>query len=311
MKQGGFSFPIILIGNALIAVAYLLWHLLFLKEDEHRAQYVIYSVIMLLCPIVGALYFLLAYLKCRFLPMGIRDLTDVEFSKKRHLARLKADEERERNIVSVEEAILVSDQKRKRINMLNILLGNTDESFAAIAQALNSDDSEVAHYAASFLQSKMDNFRDTVRKKQQSLQDETLTEEAYAAITLDLIRYMNQMLKQTVFVQVEQKDYVNQMDDLCERLFQKAPSAMQPECYEWILCRTMEVQNYPRADLWGQRLYDQYPEHLSAYKLRLKLYFETGRREQFFQVLDLLLASSVVPDSQTLQLIRMFRGEAT
>ena len=43
MKQGGFSFPIILIGNALIAVAYLLWHLLFLKEDEHRAQYVIFG----------------------------------------------------------------------------------------------------------------------------------------------------------------------------------------------------------------------------------------------------------------------------
>ena len=59
----------------------------------------------------------------------------------------------------IEEAISISDQEKKRENMLNVLLGETDNSLASISVALDSDDSEVAHYAASFLQSKMDKFR--------------------------------------------------------------------------------------------------------------------------------------------------------
>ena len=55
--------------------------------------------------------------------------------------------------------------------MLNVLLGETDESYAAIALALDSDDSEVAHYAASFLQSKMDVFRENVRKTQYMIEE--------------------------------------------------------------------------------------------------------------------------------------------
>ena len=100
-----------------------------------------HTVIMLLCPAVGILYFFFAFVKYHFIRVGERDLSDVEFSKKRHAARVKADENRERNIVSVSEAILVSDQEKKRTNMLNVLLGETEESLSAIALALNSDDS--------------------------------------------------------------------------------------------------------------------------------------------------------------------------
>lgn len=307
MTRGGIIFLVILILNALVAVVYLLWYLLFKKEENNRAQYVMHTVIMLLCPIVGILYFLFAYVKYRFLRLGERDLSDVEFSKKRQTARLKADEERERNIVAVEEAILVSDRKNKRANMLNILLGETDESFAAIAQALDSDDSEVAHYAASFLQSKMDGFRDNVRRMQQKLRDEDSIEERKTH-TLELIRYMNQMLKQKVFVQVEQKDYVEQMEQLCEELYQNEKDSLTPECYEGIMGRTMELQEYEKAELWGTRYYEQYPEHLSAYKLRLKLYFETSQRKQFYDVLNQLLASSVTLDNQITQLVRMLKG---
>ena len=167
MTRSGIIFCIMLILNTLIALGYLIWYLIFKKDTDNRKQYMMHTVIMLLCPVVGILYFFLAFLKYHFVKLGERDLTDVEFSKKRHIPKVKADEERERNIVAVEEAILVSDQEKKRANMLNVLLGETDESYSAIALALDSDDSEVAHYAASFLQSKMDTFREKVRKTRQ------------------------------------------------------------------------------------------------------------------------------------------------
>ena len=308
MTRSGIIFLSILILNALIAVGYLLWYLIFKKDTDNRKQYVMHTVIMLLCPVVGILYFFLAFLKYHFVNLGERDLTDVEFSKKRHVPRVKADEERERNIVAVGEAIVVSDQEKKRINMLNVLLGETEESYSAIALALDSDDSEVAHYAASFLQSKMDTFRENVRKMQQKIEEGDIEEEECQEQILNLIRYMNHMLKQKVFTRVEQVDYVSQMEQICEKLFQNARDRMIPACYECILGRIMDLREYDRAELWGSRFSEQYPDHLSSYKLRLKLYFETNQNDKFFEVLDQLRASSVVVDNQTLELIRMVRG---
>ena len=308
MTRSGIIFLSILILNALIAAGYLIWYLNYKKDTDNRKQYMMHTVIMLVCPVVGALYFLFAYLKYHFVEFGERDLTDVEFSKKRHVPRVKADEERERNIVAVEEAIVVSDQEKKRINMLNVLLGETEESYSAIALALDSDDSEVAHYAASFLQSKMDTFRENVRKMKQKIEEGDIEEEECQEQILNLIRYMNHMLKQKVFTRVEQVDYVSQMEQICEKLFQNARDRMIPACYECILGRIMDLREYDRAELWGSRFSEQYPDHLSSYKLRLKLYFETNQNDKFFEVLDQLRASSVVVDNQTLELIRMVRG---
>ena len=308
MTRSGILFVIVLILNALIALLYLLWYLIWKKDTDNRKQYVMHTVIMLLCPIVGILYFFLAFLKYHFIKWGQRDLTDVEFSKKRQIARVKADEERERNIVAVGEAILVSDQEKKRANMLNVLLGETDESFSAIALALDSDDSEVAHYAASFLQSKMDTFRDKVRKTQQKIEESDIKEEACQKQILNLIGYMNHMLKQNVFTRVEQVDYVEQMEQLCEVLFQNAREKLLPASYESILGRTMELGEYDKAEQWGNRFCVQYPDQLSSYTLRMKLYFETSRKDKFFEVLEELRASSVVIDNQTLELIRMIQG---
>lgn len=307
MTRSGIIFCIMLILNTLIALGYLIWYLIFKKDTDNRKQYVMHTVIMLLCPVVGILYFFLAFLKYHFVKLGERDLTDVEFSKKRHVPRVKADEERERNIVAVEEAILVSDQEKKRANMLNVLLGETDESYSAIALALDSDDSEVAHYAASFLQSKMDTFREKVRKTQQKIAESDIQEEECQEQVLELIRYMNHMLKQKVFTRVEQVDFVAQMEQLCETLFQNARDRMTQECYESIMGRMMELQDYEKAELWGNRFREQYPDLLASYTLRLKLYFETKEKDKFFEVLDQLRASPVVVDNKTLELIRMIQ----
>ena len=307
MTHGGILFLVLLILNAMIAVGYLIWYLILKQDTDNRKQYVMHTVIMLICPVVGMLYFFFSFWKYHLIELGERDLSDVEFSKRRHAARVKADEERERNIVSIGEAIVVSDQEKKRANMLNVLLGETDESFSAIALALDSDDSEVAHYAASFLQSKMDTFRDNVRKMQQKIEESDIEEEECQKHIQDLIGYMNHMLKQKVFTQVEQLDYVGQMEQLCEKLFRNARDKLLPACYECILGRIMELGEYDKAELWGNRFSEQYPDQLSSYTLRMKLYFETSRKDKFFEVLEQLRASSVVIDNQTLKLIRMIQ----
>ena len=61
MTRSGIIFLIILILNALIAAGYLIWYLIFKKDTDNRKQYVMYTAIMLLCLVVGILYFFLAF----------------------------------------------------------------------------------------------------------------------------------------------------------------------------------------------------------------------------------------------------------
>ena len=305
MTRAGIIFLIVVIINCLIAAVYLLWYLVFKRDQDNRKQYIMHTVIMVLCPVIGPLFFLCSFLKYHFLRFGDRDLSDVEFSKSRHNPRLKADEERERNIVPVEEAILISDKEKKRKNMLNVLLGETDEALSSIAMALNSDDSEVAHYAASFLQNKLDLFRENVRRAMQIIQEKESREEPCTEDILALIRYMEQLLKQKVLTQLEQTDYVGQMEGLCQKVYDMAKDQIDPICYSGICRLLIDLKAYDRAEVWGERFAAQYPDQLQAYKLRMRLYFEMEEKDKFFETLDQLKSSNVVIDNQTLKLIRM------
>lgn len=308
MTEERFWFLVLLAVNTLVSLGYLLWYLVFKQDKDNRKQYIMHTVIMVLCPVVGPAYFLFGFLKYHLLGFGGRDLSDVEFSKRRHTARMKADEERERNIVPVEEAVAISDREKKRLNMLNVLLGETGESLSAIAMALESDDSEVAHYAASFLQSKLDAFRDHVRQANQMIQEKKDRQEPYQADACALILDMNHILKQKVLTQVEQADYVGQMEALCQDLYENYREHMEVACYSALISLLIEQKQTDKAELWGQRLAMQYPDQLAAYSLRMKLYFETEQKEKFFEVLDQLHQSQVVIDHKTLELIRMMQS---
>ena len=48
MTRSGIIFLIVLILNALIAIGYLLWYLIFKKEQDHSVQFVIHTVVMLI-----------------------------------------------------------------------------------------------------------------------------------------------------------------------------------------------------------------------------------------------------------------------
>ena len=300
-------FLAVVIVNCVVTMGYLIWYLIFKRDQDNRKQYIMHAVIMVLCPVVGPLFFLCGYLKYRFIKFGDRDLSDVEFSKQRHAARVKADEERERNIVPVEESIMISDQEKKRTNMLNILLGETGETLSAIALALDSDDSEVAHYAASFLQSKLDAFRERVRQSKQMIQEQKDRGEPYQDAVLVLIRDMDQILKQQVLTRVEQLDYVGQMETLCQDLYDNDRDKLEVSCYSSLFSRLLELQAYDRAEVWGERFADQYPDQLQPYTLRMKLYVETEQTERFMQILAKLRASNIEIDYQTLELIRLIQ----
>ena len=168
------DFLLMLFANLLIAVIYFLWYMVFAtifgkkrtkkyKKDNGRT-YLLRFVVMLLCPVIGPLLFLLSYLIFKLPFWKKADLEDVIFSKERVRIQMKADEERERNVIPLEDALAVNDKTRMRMVMMNVLKGDIQSSLSAISQALKVKDSETSHYAASALSDELNKFRINVQK---------------------------------------------------------------------------------------------------------------------------------------------------
>ena len=303
-------FLLVLIINTVIAVIYFLVGILIMvpvrgrkkKEEterlrDNRRTYLIRFIVMLLCPVFGIVFFFVSHLL--FLTIFRRkvDLEDVVFSKERVRTQLKADEDRERNLVPIEEAIVINDNKSLREVMLNTVKGDIKDFLSAISMALDTEDSESAHYAASILSFELDEFRLEVERLYEEIKEE---EPGETGAERKLLDYMNVILKQKVFTDLEQKRYVT------ETFFEKNPLEITQEQYENVCLRLMEIREYEKSEKWCLRLSEQYPDQLSSYTCKLKLYFVIKNREAFFQTLDGLKASDVVIDNETLELVRIF-----
>lgn len=291
---------IILVCNTLVAIIYLVWNLL--RKKVKSRSCVFRTVVMILCPVVGPSFFLFSYLLFRIFFSRPVDLADVIFSKDRVSTFVHA-EESERNLVPLEEAIEITDTESLRTLMMNVVRGDIQKSLAAISLALNSSDTETAHYAASVLQDALNDFRMNVQKQYQTILSQNDSETSQAEMLLD---YMDQVLAQHVFTDMEQKSYVQMMDQVCEILFARDRGRMTSPLYEAVSLRLLEIEDFDKCEKWCERAVGHYPNSLATYTCQLKLYFNSGQKSRFFEVVEDLRNSLVVLDSETLELIRVF-----
>jgi Zn-dependent metalloprotease len=294
------SFFVILWGAWLLPAYRKLRHI---DKPKKRLQYVFRGMVILVCPVLGIAYFSSSELFRKLFFRKEVDLAGVIFSKEHVETMMKADEERGRNLAPLEETMAVSDKDSLRGLMMNVIRGDTQKSLAAIALALNSQDSETAHYAASVLRDELNGFRMQVQKLFKEIKSEEDNQEAVCVI---LIEYMNDVMEQRVFADVEQHNFVMQMEEACDILYQKDQTKIESNYYEWICMRLMEIKEYDMMEKWAKRSMEQYPDELSSYTCMLKLYYSTQNQERFFQVLNDLKKSPIVLDNSTLDLIRVF-----
>ena len=202
--------------NFVIAVFYAIWQKT--KKNVNNIEIMAKTMVLILCPGAGILFLLTAYVIFRYIIKRDVDLEDVVFRKDRVKTFLRADEERGRTMVPMEEALVITDKTNLRNLMLNVVRADTRNSLASIAKALDSEDSETSHYAASVLQDELNGFRAMV----QNVYNEILKEKKDQLVHVRLlIEYMNPVLSQRVFTDMEQKDMVLRMASVCQILYDK------------------------------------------------------------------------------------------
>ncbi len=121
-----------------------------------------------------------------------------------------------------------------------------------------------------------------------------------------MLDYMNRVLEQKVFTEIEQSRFVHMMDETAELLYENSRGSLTAKRCEGICLRHIEIKDFEVGEKWCMRLAELHPLELAAYTCKLKLYFTMNNKEAFFEALEALKKSDVVIDHETLELIRLF-----
>lgn len=305
-KQEVIVLAVILTINTMIAAGYLIYGLAFRvkkeKDEKDPVRYVILSLFMLLCPVIGPAFLGFGNLFYHLFFDTSIDLAAITFSKKRVDVVERPDESDEINLIPMEEAIMINDKENLRNLLLTVLRGDVKKSINAVTKALNSSDSEASHYAASAIMDIMNEFQKTLQKFYAQMDADPNDTE----VMVLYINYLSEMLGAGFLSELEEKTYIYSLQKVCERLFHADTTQLNPMHYTALISLLTKINDLQSSELWIQRFTTNYPDHIEMYRCALHHYFSIKDKIHFFEYMNRLKHSNIPIDNDMLELIRTF-----
>lgn len=274
------------------------------RPKGQRITWVQYGLIALFCPVVGEVFlgFWGIYsILSREVPV---DMAEISFSQTREKKPQMPDRESERNLTSIDDAIAFSDNAEQRRLLIEVLKRNRRETLTSVVLAIDSEDTEVSHYAASAVQDALSEFRQTVQKLESALRNTPEDVE----LNLKTFEYLIDGLSLKIMTPIEHRSYVYVANNVAQNLFEHNVWYMDAAHYLMLVRQLLSVQDYALAQTWCARASEYRPDALETYKAWIRCCYEMGDREKFFALIDQFKNSSIKADREMLELIRMFQS---
>lgn len=288
--------------NAAAAFVYLLYQCTW-KKDWRRGC--LLTAFFLLVPIAGGVFLMGAEAVNRIVfrsGYAMLNEDELSFSKKRTRMIISDDIERDSNIVPIEEALRISDTMDKRQSFLEVLKREDVEDYTeSIQDAMTQGDTEVVHYAASFITDTIARYKDGERRLR-----ELCDEDAGAEVLLEYLHFCGNILNKHIFSEPEQQNYLNHYIAYMEQLYRTDKSSVDGRMIVQLMALCREYGPEDGMETWIQRAEDLVTEDIDAAKAVLKYYFEKKNGEKFRETLETIKASELTVDSELLEWIRFY-----
>lgn len=291
---------LILIMNTLIAI--IVFIISFRHKDRRRNKLLMLSWFIFIVPLLGSLYILLAKYFTFIKRKDHIDMGDISFSQGREKEVLPPDFQTEMNYVPIQDAMRVSDIPSLRQLLLSVLRNNAETTISSIAMAINSEDTETSHYAASYISDALSESRRTVQDMVEEMENNPEDPE----MNLLALEYIHKILSFKIMNDIEQKSHIYIMDHVAENLFANNLWYMSETHYLWMVDWLLYARDFDMADKWINRAREYRPHTLETYKAHLHLYSERKMPEEFLNCLDELKQSDIPVDEEILNLFRLY-----
>lgn len=291
----------ILVINFITALIYLFmkWR----KKDLNCG--IIMSIFMIICPLVGPTYLFFSwfvykiYFKRRESDISIEELS---LRKEKIEIILKPDMRSALNKVPLEEALIVSDKKSARKLLLDLLREDSTGSLNTILKAVEHQDTEVSHYAASAISDTINEFK--IREKK--LREKYDKDKENIQLCNEYVQYLNDFLSQKILSAPEQRLYCNLFEKLIITIEKHLPSEISGELYNKLVCILLDIGENDKAKVWVEKALTNYENELESYKAGLRYYYTNKDRSKFLSLMEKLKKSDVLLDPDILELVRFY-----
>lgn len=272
---------------------------LMIQYRRDRENMVVKLLIGLFCPFIGLILLFIMFHNRKddknFLP-------DELIKKEKETAETlrNVDIEKETNIVPMRDALLLNDNQTKRKLLMNILKNETFNKIDILQTALQNDDTETSHYAATAIQ-------DTKGQLLKSMQHFEYQVEKFPSDLEQLISY-TQVIKQylnTGFLDERtKKQYLYRHLQILEKIIEIVPH--EKEHYIEIINRAIELEEFEYAKTYSEAFLRYCEKEEEAYFLSMKLYYTLKDQLKFHETLQTLRDSSVRLSPKGLNKIRFW-----
>ena len=265
----------IIAANAALAVLYAVIR----QPRRESAGMAIYFIFL---PVLGFLIYFLPDLLQMFLErMGVDREAILIHAFEVDLQPEHPDVREALNVVPVEDAMAVSGNAEKRALLLGQLKKDLTENYRVLLAAERDRDSESSHYAAV---AKMEIYRlhqtRWLECRRDYAQDPGDPEKYHTACEV-----LTEMLESGILSSREQSAYQKRLCDLVQGRIDAAEDEVSPREYEEYLGSLVELGRGEDAErLWREHADQMRSE--AAYQSMMKLFYRTGERQKFADVLD-------------------------
>ena len=294
-------FFIIIILNAVAACLVLIWQL---NANDTKLA-ISYFIVILACPIVGGLYYLGAYLLLRT-SFRNSELTyaDISFDSSRHEKKQKGNFLEEVDILPLEEAFVVSEKHDRRKALLSVLKKDITKNISSILLALNNDDSETSHYAASVILSTSTDFLNDLTKLKYAYEHESNEDNPDPACAY--LAGLNVYMQSNIMDTIDKAKYIHIYNDVLSWLYINFKELITVEDFVNVITLLVEIAEYENARGWAMRARHRFPEEDSILFAILRLHYQSGAKEDMLALIKEIMNSNINISNDMLQIIRFF-----
>lgn len=292
----------------LIFIAYLLLScfLLGIRHRKDKREWLLRFVVAAALPVIG--YLLPLFWRKRWHKQNA-DLAAARIAELdvavtigdlsgHHGVYRKLETEKEMNVVSLEEALLVNDLTIRRRIMIDLLKQDSIEYLEVLRLAVSNEDTETSHYAVSAIMEIKRKLSLTLQELAVKYEDNKHDAHMLAAYSDVLKSYMRSGFLDERTLLKHKYTYA----DVLGKLIEAEPD--QARAYTDKLETELDLGEYAAAEQTARRFLDRFPHSEDAYLGLMNVYFTIRSFEQLKQTLEQLKRSSIRLSSRAITVVR-------
>lgn len=289
--------------NTLITLGYVFVQ----GKRKQLGKGIVIGIIMFIVPICGPLLISFSYLFFYVLKhTKAAYINPEEISFKKNKIRIIQGDSLQRGInkVPIEEALLESDSESTRKVLIDVLKADFESSISILMKAIESDDSEVSHYASVAISDLLSKFKKSQKEIDEQYRQHMEDEELLSAYR----KFVYEYLTYHIFPKTEESHYLALCAELMENAYVNFHH-IEAEDYENWINLLLQHDMRAQASEWLTRMQYKYPENLFTFKAELRYNYQYNH-DAFGKCLRKIKNSQIMLDENTLEWVRFFQSES-